>query len=340
VHGRIYRMTYPSRPLVKPAKIDGATIEELLSNLKLKEYRTRYRTRSELRMRDANEVASKVKTWVKGLDSTDPNYEHYLTEALWVTWGGNKIDKSLLEQLLTAKDFRARSAAVHALRYNTDKMDNYADLFKKAAKDPQGRVKLEVIAASSWLNNQVGLAILKEIDKSTLDEWNKPAYETALAHLNNKSVQTPEKTSKLTTNLKGEDLEQFKRGAVLYERDGYCITCHQPNGAGLEISGFPPLNKSPWVLGNQDRLIKLTLNGLMGPLEVGGKKYPGQVPMTPFGGLLNDQELADVLTFVRNSFGNKGSVISADKVKEIRESIKDKKGFYSPDELLEAHPME
>src|SRR5690606_8778340 len=242
VHGRIYRMTYPSRPLVKPAKIDGATIEELLSNLKLKEYRSRYRTRSELRMRNANEVASKVKTWVKSLDATDPNYEHYLTEALWVSWGVNKIDKSLLEQLLTAKDFRARSAAVHALRYNTDKIANYADLFKKAAKDPQGRVKLEVIAASSWLNNQVGLAIIKEIDTSTLDEWNKPAYETALAHLNNKSVQAPEKTSKLNTNLKGKDLEQFKRGAVIYERDGYCITCHQPNGAGLEISGFPPLN--------------------------------------------------------------------------------------------------
>lgn len=340
VHGRIYRITYPSRPLVKPAKIDGASIDQLLANLKLKEYRSRYRTRSELRMRNADEVASKVKAWVEELDSKDPNYEHHLTEALWVSWGVNKVDKALLEKLLRAKDFRARSAAVHALRYNTDKIDNYEELFKKAAKDSHGRVKLEVIAASSWLDNTVGLAILNEIDKTTLDIWNTPAYETALAHLNNKSVQSPEKTEKLMTNLKGEELAQFKRGAIIYERDGFCITCHQPNGAGLEISGFPPLNQSPWVLGNQDRLIKLTLNGLMGPLEVGGKKYPGQVPMTPFGGMLNDQEVADVLTFVRNSFGNKGSVISAGKVKEIRAAIKDKKGFYSPTELLEAHPME
>ena len=340
VHGRIYRMTYPSRPLVKPAKIDGATIEELLSNLKLKEYRSRYRTRSELRMRNPEQVAAKVKAWVGDLDSEDPNYEHHLTEALWVSWGVNKIDKILLNKLLTAKDFRARSAAVHALRYNTDKIENFEELFKKAAKDTHGRVKLEVITASSWLNDQVGLAILNEIDKSTLDEWNKPAYETALAHLNNKSVQSPEKTQNLTTNLKGEELAQFKRGAIIYERDGFCITCHQPNGAGLEISGFPPLNQSPWVLGNQDRLIKLTLNGLIGPLEVGGKKYPGQVPMTPFGGMLNDQEIADVLTFVRNSFGNKGTAISAEKVKEIREAIKDKQGFFTPSELLEAHPME
>ena len=62
--------------------------------------------------------------------------------------------------------------------------------------------------------------------------------------------------------------------------------------------------------------------------------------MTPYGGLLNDEEVAAVLTFVRNSFGNKASVISADQVKAVRAAIEDKKGFYSPEELLQEHPME
>jgi mono/diheme cytochrome c family protein len=62
--------------------------------------------------------------------------------------------------------------------------------------------------------------------------------------------------------------------------------------------------------------------------------------MTPFGMMLNDQEIADVLTFVRNSFGNEAPAVSAAKVKEIRASIQDKKGFYSPEELLKAHPLE
>ena len=112
VHGRIYRVTYPARPLVTPAKISGASIDELLENLKLPEYRTRYRTRRELRGRNADEVVAHVKTWVQQLDKNDPRYDHNMTEALWVTWGANKVDESLLRSLLSAKDYRARAAAV------------------------------------------------------------------------------------------------------------------------------------------------------------------------------------------------------------------------------------
>jgi mono/diheme cytochrome c family protein len=71
-----------------------------------------------------------------------------------------------------------------------------------------------------------------------------------------------------------------------------------------------------------------------------GKKYPGQVPMTSFGGMLKDDEIAAVLTYVRNSFGNKASAVSPDKVKEVRAAIKDKTGFFSPEELLKQHPLE
>jgi mono/diheme cytochrome c family protein len=77
----------------------------------------------------------------------------------------------------------------------------------------------------------------------------------------------------------------------------------------------------------------------MGPIDVKGKTYPGQVPMTPFGGMLNDEEIASVLTFVRNAFGNKAPAISAEKVKAVRDDIKDKEGFYSAEELLKEHPM-
>ena len=61
--------------------------------------------------------------------------------------------------------------------------------------------------------------------------------------------------------------------------------------------------------------------------------------MMAFKGLLNDDEIAAVLTYVRNSFGNKASVIDPDKVKEIREATKDRNKFYTADELLQEHPM-
>ncbi|HEX8676214.1 MAG TPA: PVC-type heme-binding CxxCH protein, partial [Segetibacter sp.] len=145
VHGRIYRITYPSRPLVKPAKVDGASIDELLDNLKLPEYRTRYRTRRELRGRQPSEVLSHLNSWIAKLDKNDARYEHNLLEALWVTWGLNKVDEKLLRELLQAKDYHARAAAVRVLRYTGHQVPEQANLLLQAARDVHGRVRLEAI---------------------------------------------------------------------------------------------------------------------------------------------------------------------------------------------------
>ena len=107
---------------------------------------------------------------------------------------------------------------------------------------------------------------------------------------------------------------------------------------GLPDAGFPPLAGTSWVNGDHNRLIKLTLKGLMGPIEVKGKKYPGLVPMTPFESLLNDYDAAAVLTFIRNSFGNKSEPILPWQVNKVRKDTREKQGFYSPQELLTAHP--
>ncbi|WP_373523041.1 PVC-type heme-binding CxxCH protein [Aquiflexum sp.] len=339
VHGRVYRITYPSRPLVTPAKIDGASILELLDNLKLPEFRARYRTRRELRGRNVDEVSSAIKTWASGLDKNDSKYEHYLTEALWVTWGVNKVDQELLKQLLKAKDYRARAAAVRVLRYTGHQVKDQDILLMEAVKDEHGRVRLEAIVAASWLPKEKGLPILAEAEKMPLDDWMVHAHEAAVAHVNGLTVRE-KKEEDIKSNLSGGDLELFNMGKEIYNRDGYCSTCHQPDGRGLSASLFPPIVGTPWVLGSEERLIKLVLKGLLGPIEVLGREYPGQVPMTPYEGMLNDNEIAAVLTYVRNSFGNQASAIRPEKVKEVRASVADRKGFYSPADLLKEHPME
>ncbi|MEX0929220.1 MAG: PVC-type heme-binding CxxCH protein [Balneolales bacterium] len=338
-HGRIYRITYPSRPLVEPARIAGAGIGELLDNLKLPEYRTRERTRRELRGRDASDVLSQLTTWADALDRNDNRYEHHLLEALWVSWGLNRVDESLLRQLLEAGDYRIRAAAVRVLRYTGHQIDDQAKLLVRAASDDHGRVRLEAIVAASWLNTEKGLAVVNEAAQKPLDDWMLPAWETATAHLQGLTVEEKEAEDHGTT-LKGRDLELFIRGKEIYSRDGFCGTCHQPDGKGLPAAGFPPLDETKWVTGSEERLIKLVLHGLQGPIMVLGKEYPGDVPMTPFQGMLDDGEVAAVLTYIRNDFGNEASVISADKVKEVREDSREKAGFYSPDELLERHPLE
>jgi mono/diheme cytochrome c family protein/glucose/arabinose dehydrogenase len=339
VHGRIYRVTYPSRPLVEPAKIAGARIGELLENLKLHEYRSRDRTRRELRGRDAGEVLSHLKSWVDELDQNSDQYEHYLLEALWVSWGLNRVEDSLLRQLLQAGDHRVRAAAVRVLRYTGHQVEDQTELLVRAAGDDHGRVRLEAITAASWLDLNDGLAILNEAANHPLDDWMAHSYEAAVAHLVGESTNEREPED-AETILTGTDLDLYLKGREIYRRDGYCGTCHQPDGKGLPAAGFPPLAETRWVTGSEERLIKLTLHGLSGPMEVLGEEYSGNVPMTPFRGLLDDEEMAAVLTYIRNSFGNESSVISPGLVKEVREAASEQPGFYSPEELLQEYPLE
>ena len=339
VHGRIYRITYPSRPLVTPAKIDGASIETLLSNLTLPEYRSRYRTRRELRARNADEVLAKMDKWILSLDTKDANYEHHLLEGLWVSWGLNKVNQPLLKKLLSANDYRVRAAAVEVLRFNEHQVKNQAEWLKQAASDDHPRVRLGAIVAASWLEKAKGMMVLEAAKMKTLDEWMVYAYETAVAHLNGVAVIKPKVVKKVETNLKGDDLALFSKGKEVYSKEGYCVTCHQADGNGLTASGFPPLSGTEWVTGDQVRLVKVILKGLMGPIEVNGKQYEGMVPMTPFEGL-SDDDVAAVATYIRNSFGNTASPIQPSFVKEVRATLSKKQSFYQSTKLLKMHPLE
>jgi len=337
VHGRIYRITYPSRPLIKPANVHGAPIEELLNNLKLPEYRTRYRTRRELRARDKGEVFRAVSTWIDGLDSKDPHYEHHLLEGLWVTWGIDEINKNLLKKLLTAKDYRVRAAAAEVLRYVEHQVEDQTELLKTAASDSNGRVRLEAIVAASWLNADDGHLILNEANKHPLDDWMIAPFNFAKARLSGEYAEEGEDVI-MASHLNTEQLKVFSKGKKIFETEGYCVTCHQESGTGLQTAGYPTLVAIDWVTGSEERLIKLVLNGLQGPMDVMGNHYDGQVPMMAFREMLNDDEVAAVLTYVRNAFGNRASVIDPALVKRVREETRDKDGFYSPEELKKQHP--
>jgi glucose/arabinose dehydrogenase/mono/diheme cytochrome c family protein len=335
-HGRIYRITHPSRPLVKPAKIHGASITKLVQNLELPELRTRYRTRRELRGRNPDQVANEVMSWSEGKE------ERLQLEALWVTWGAGRLNQDLLRKLLKSKDYRIRAAAMNVLRFHVYSFPDHEQLLTNAANDSHGRVRITAAVTASHISRKKGLNILNKAETHEVSTVYKQTYDFAREVLNRKPAETELKERKITAppHLSKENQSLYVKGSEIYSREGHCITCHQGNGKGLPDSGFPPLSETKWVNGSPDRLIKLTLKGLMGPIEVLGKKYPGQVPMTPFEYMLNDEEIASVLTYVRNSFGNKASPISTDQAGKIRKAYKDKIGLYAPEELLKEHPLE
>lgn len=104
----------------------------------------------------------------------------------------------------------------------------------------------------------------------------------------------------------------MERGKAVYEKE--CLSCHQQDGLGIQGMN-PPLVKTEWVLGQKQQLIKIVLNGLTTSIEIDGDIFHN--PMPPHTHL-TDQEIADVLSYVRNSFGNKASAVTAREVKKVR----------------------
>jgi mono/diheme cytochrome c family protein/glucose/arabinose dehydrogenase len=336
-HGRIYRITYPARPLVKPPVIAGASIDQLFANLTLPEDRARSRTRLELRGHEADEVLAGLQRWLGTLSAADPKVEHHQLEGLWVSWGLDRVDVPLLHKLLQAHDHRVRAAAVRVLRYNTAKVADHKALLLRSAGDVHGRVRMEAVNAASWLGKETALEVLAEARRHAVDDWLKPVYQAAEAYQNGGSI-VAEEAPKAVTTLKGEEKKLFDLGAEVYRREAHCITCHQVDGQGLPAAQFPSIAKSPWVNGDPRRLVRIILHGLMGPIEVNGTQYPGQVPMTAFKGL-SDREIAGVATYVRNAFGNKGSAVTPAQVAKEREATKAQEGFLVPAELQKQFPL-
>jgi mono/diheme cytochrome c family protein len=94
-----------------------------------------------------------------------------------------------------------------------------------------------------------------------------------------------------------------------------CFACHQADGKGLPPA-FPPLAGSDYMLADRDRALRIVLKGATGPMVVNGQKYDSAMP--PQEAVLTDQQVADVLTYVYNAWGNKGDAFTADQAKAMR----------------------
>ncbi|MEY3948754.1 MAG: hypothetical protein RJB43_109 [Verrucomicrobiota bacterium] len=124
------------------------------------------------------------------------------------------------------------------------------------------------------------------------------------------------------------------KGATLFLAN--CAACHQATGLGVP-GAFPPLVKSVWVTGSEDRLIKAILAGLAGEIEVNGVKYNGNMPNIGAG--LKDAQVAHIATYVRQAWGNTAEPVMDTKVAEVRKAIGNR-AQYNPADLLKDHPLE
>lgn len=114
----------------------------------------------------------------------------------------------------------------------------------------------------------------------------------------------------------------------------YCAVCHQTTGLGV-AGQFPPLVDSEWVLSREwhgdNHLVKIVLNGLQGPITVKGNPYNNA--MAPWGGVLNDEQVAAVLTYIRNEWGNSAPPITPEFVAEVRGQVEGRNEAWTQKEL-------
>lgn len=116
--------------------------------------------------------------------------------------------------------------------------------------------------------------------------------------------------------LQSDKPANFEAGRKVYNQA--CLSCHMTDGMG--VPGLnPPLAKTDWVTGDKARLINVILLGLNEPIKIEGEEYANPMPAQP---QLTDQQIADVLTYIRNSFGNKASATTVDEVKKQRAKLK------------------
>src|SRR6185312_8379669 len=126
---------------------------------------------------------------------------------------------------------------------------------------------------------------------------------------------TQKNTSK---KIAGNNLQQSKMaGEKVFKK--YCVTCHMADGGGVPRLN-PPLIQTSYVLGDKEELIKIILNGFDKKVEIERETFTNKMP--PLKTILKDQQIADVLTYIRSSFGNKASAVTAAEVKAVRSKNK------------------
>ena len=372
-HGRLYRITYPSRPLLTPKKVDGESVENLLALLTEHEDNVRQRAKIELHKHDSAQVIAATQKWAKQFDPTKVEDAHHLLEALWVHQWHDAVNLALLGQLLKSPEPRARAQAVRVAIYQRDRIPGAISIMENAVKDANLRVQLEGVRGLSFFNGKdteraiAAAASLKGTKDTTLSYCLRETMKQLASlpegngkvHL--KDFADPKDTSYGPTdrNLSKDDKKLYDKGKEVYFREAHCVTCHQADGRGAEMpkeagkpvrGAYPPLGRTPgypsngWLDGDTDRSIKIVLNGLYGTQMVDGKTYgdiaTGQPAMTGLGQLMNDDEVAAVLTYVRQSFGNNLPVVKAAQVKKVRAEIKDKNNApYTVEEVLKQHPL-
>ena len=309
--GRIYRLVYDG---IKPDK----TVPNLL-NLPLTGL-VKYLSHPNAWWR---ETAQKLMV-VRGDKSVVPALNDVLLKstdqlarihALWTLDGLKALDKKVLLTVFNDKDAKVRQAAVWASEERIRKGDEQlVTALETLINDPNADVRYQVLLSVRYSKSPKAASIVKDLLKRYPDSRVMAESQTKFV----KDREAKEKAAIAAKLLAEADQKLVAQGALIFGQ--LCATCHGPDGKGMITSGkdmpAPVLASNPDVTGDPDKLIRILLNGLSGPIK--GKVYADVMPAL---GANDDNYIASVLSYIRNGMGNKAPTIKAADVKKVRQEV-------------------
>jgi putative membrane-bound dehydrogenase-like protein len=253
--------------------------------------------------------------------------------ALWTLEGLGQLTPADLETALRepapklragavrlAEPFLTRSRAEPAVAKLYERMLQLAD-------EPSAELQIQVALTLSllWPDPRAKAAIARLAQNGTSSLARElAAFNLARLEPNQTPTAAPAKARPLTE----EEQRRFESGKTMYEAT--CLACHQVHGLG-QPGIAPPLVDTEWVKGSDSRLIRIVLNGLRGPIKVKGETFELDMPSL---GVLDDDQIAAVLTYIRREWGHTFEPVTPAQVKKVREETANREDAWTMEDLL------
>ncbi|MEP4078400.1 DUF7133 domain-containing protein [Haloferula sp.] len=330
--GRIYRLVHKDHQAGPQPRMLDETTPQLLAHLSHPNGWWR-------------DTAQKLIILRKDRDFAVPSLEKMVREdpselgrlhAMWTLEGIGKLSPEVVAQAIRDSASIVRTSAVRAAEpfMATGEKTVLAALTSPLPKDPELVVQLLNSIAASGTTTPELLELSEQIEEHYADA------EVIREVLKVRDKATHE--TRLTRDLQRQGAEfaqSMERGKAIYRQ--LCFSCHGDDGQGTPMAGrpgaklAPSFTDSPRVLGNGENAIRVLLHGMTGPLD--GKTYEGlMVPMATN----DDPWIADIVTYLRNSFGNKAPRITPSQVAHLRELHADRNDAWTAEELKALEPVE
>lgn len=223
VHGRVYRLVYKNKPLLKPVTQFGKPVSELLDQLKEYEWRTRYRARAELQSRPQAEVLAAAKAWL-AKNSSDPAVERLRCEVLWLQQSYHAVEEALLTSLLQSPVMEAKSAATRVLAEERERFANAEALLIQQSKDAHPRVRTEALRGLSFIPTRESMmAVIATAAMEPEDYWVTYTADAALGA--NLKIWSPSYV-KGEMNALSDRVKKMLAGIVAQDKKGAEMVPH------------------------------------------------------------------------------------------------------------------